>query len=146
MVGTTPNWPTVAIVKAELAALHHTLTGRCVKSETKVGAAMGVSTWGSFSALMGQVHIKAERNGGLAQLGPIFIILGQAHVTREHILSFKEHLYFSEFMGQAHFNREQVGTCFMMLMGQDKSVISPVRQWEPGGIYLSRNKSLYSPP
>ena len=128
--GATADGPLAAAGAKIAAAARRTPSGGCVmRKENEAGTKMDESKWGSLSAQMDQAHIKAERNGGLPQLGP-------SHITKEQILSFTESHYFSELMGQAHFNPKQVATCFMMLMGPNKFAVIPIRQWDPRGIYL----------
>ena len=127
-----------AMAQGEIAAAaRRTSRGGCVmRKENEAGAEMDGSTWGSMSTQMDKAHIRAVRKGGLPQWGPIFIILGQAHITKKQKLSCKGSYYFSELIGQAHFNPKHVNTYFLLSLGLDKFVESPIKQWDPGGIYL----------
>ena len=74
-----------AKVWAEIAAVARCFPngGSVMRKENEARTEVDGSTWGSLSTQMDQAHIKAERNGGLPQLGSVFIIWGQAHIKKE---------------------------------------------------------------
>ena len=112
-----------------------TLAAANALSVRKVKDGRATMGGGAVPHILGQAQIKSREGWKFTKENQVLMLVGQVQPRKKDLIS-EQGYKFLELMGQAHFNPEQIATCFKMLMGPDKFAIIPIRQWDPGGIYL----------